>query len=399
MQNIIFHADVNSAFLSWSAVKILSENPDAVDLRKVPSAVGGNTSTRHGIITAKSIPAKKYGIETAMPVVKALGLCPELIIVEADFWTYRRYSKAFIDILKKYANVVEQFSIDEAFLDMTGRTSNPEETARKIADEVKYELGFTINIGVSTNKLLAKMASDFKKPDMVHTLYPEEIPDKMWPLPIADLFGCGAKTAEKLEKIGIKTIGNAAHTEPKILIGQLGKISGNYIYEAANGKSESVVSDEERDPKSVGNELTTTVDIGRENLETEGVKVLKYLSVKVSERLKKQGLYAGTITFGVKTDDFKRHSVQTKLPDSTRDASIIFDTAKELMKEMLLKSGGIFDEGKKIRLMSVSASTLDNGEFRQINFNEYEKMKALSDMTEKIKRNFGDNAIYKGSKK
>ena len=217
---IIFHIDVNSAFLSWSAVKQLKEDPSAVDLRTIPSIVGGDISTRHGVVTAKSIPAKKYGIRTGEPVAKALQKCPNLTIVRSDFETYRAYSRQFIGILKKYSPVVEQASIDEAYADITplweaysGPLSGKEyaiETAARIRAEIRETLGFTVNVGISSNKLLAKMASDFSKPDKTHTLYPDEIAEKMWPLPVDELYGCGAKTAEKLRTLGLLTIGDAA---------------------------------------------------------------------------------------------------------------------------------------------------------------------------------------------
>ena len=243
MDRTIFHIDVNSAFLSWSAVKRLREDPTALDLRTIPSAVGGDVKTRHGIITARSLPAKRYGIRTAMPVVQALERCPSLA-----------YSAAFIEILHKYAPVVEQLSIDEAFLDMTGTEQSirsaifeqivagtlrgekatelrslpfPMNAAVLIKDEIRDTLGFTVNVGISSNTLLAKMASDLEKPDKIHTLYPSEIETKMWPLPIGDLYGCGSKTAEKLRRIGIHTIGDAARLDPTILTGLLGANAGS----------------------------------------------------------------------------------------------------------------------------------------------------------------------------
>lgn len=260
MERTIFHIDVNSAFLSWSAVKRLREDPTALDLRTIPSAVGGDVKTRHGIITARSIPAKRFGIRTAMPVVQALERCPSLVLVPSDFETYRTYSAAFIEILHKYAPVVEQLSIDEAFLDMSGTEQAirsaifeqivagtlsgekatrlrslafPMNAAVLIKDEIRDTLGFTVNVGISSNTLLAKMASDLEKPDKIHTLYPSEIEAKMWPLPIGDLYGCGSKTAEKLRRIGIHTIGDAARLDPTILTGLLGANAGSYIHMAS----------------------------------------------------------------------------------------------------------------------------------------------------------------------
>lgn len=408
MSRVVFHADVNSAFLSWSAVQALKENPDSVDLRTIPSAVGGDVSTRHGIITAKSIPAKKYGIVTAMPVMRALELCPSLVLVQSDYQMYREYSQAFIKILKSHAKVVEQVSIDEAFMDMTGLEGDPRVIARQIADEVKTRLGFTINVGISCNKLLAKMASDFEKPDKVHTLFPNEIAEKMWPLPIGDLFGCGSKTAEKLIRVGIRTIGEASHTDPHFLRGLLGDAAGTYIYQAANGKSDSPVSDETRDVKSVSNEYTTTEDITEKNWKTDGLKMLDYLTTKVSGRLAKQGLYAETIGVSVKTDDFKRHSIQTKCPDPVQSKEEIYPFARRLFEEILCGKDGMFQEGKSVRLIAVVASSLSDGSYKQMTLLEAlnqakndaekkEKKEKLDRMTALIKNKFGENAIRKGS--
>ncbi len=554
--NTIFHIDVNSAFLSWTAVKRLKEDPDSIDLRTIPSAIGGDTETRHGIITAKSIPAGKFGIKTAMPVVKALELCPELILAQSDFATYRAYSKAFIDILRHYSPVIEQVSIDEAFLDLThmdqsiksfiyqqivdgtlskrdmalgplsesecaqlvklvesftsleeysmyfsehpGILKSVEDPCYKSRDAAKYEtlfhilhsghahrtellkllpfplnaavlikdeirdtLGFTVNVGISHNKLLAKMASDLEKPDKIHTLYPSEISSKMWNLPIASLFGCGGKTATKLEKIGVHTIGDAARMDPDILTAILGQNSGLYIHNAANGQSYSTVSDQYEDAKSISNELTTSRDIDISNLETEGLKILRRLAEQVSHRLKKHGVYAGTIGFTVKTDDFKRRSIQKTFSDSTNDAELIYEAALGLMYELLLGTAsgissdikakspaghdhlkastaagnsdnsidtinrelsfpasktGLFGMGYKIRLMCISTSNFDHGEYRQMtledlirNSDEIKKekhllkermikKKKLDDLSKTLKSKFGDSVVKKGLK-
>ena len=228
-EHCIFHVDVNSAFLSWSALKKLEDDPEAVDLRTIPSAVGGDVQTRHGIITAKSIPAKKYGVQTGEPVVKALQKCPT--------------------------------SIDEAYLDMTqsrGKLKDSEtedipwplNAAHEIRKRVYRELGFTVNVGISVNKLLAKMASDFEKPDKVHTLFPEEVPAKLWPLPMRELHGCGKATAQRLHQMGIETIGQAARMSLPILQANLGEKAGLYIWKSSNGRGSVNVKTEREKAKS-----------------------------------------------------------------------------------------------------------------------------------------------------
>ena len=209
---LIFHVDVNSAFLSWEAVRRIRED-QAEDLRKIPSIVGGDPGKRTSVVLAKSVPAKRYGIVTGEPVASALRKCPNLVVVASDFQLYKASSKAFKDICREVAPVVEEFSIDECFLDMTGTSllyPDPIKTAYELKDRIKNELGFTVNIGIGPNKLLAKMAGDFEKPDKVHTLFMEEIPKKMWPLPIEDLLFCGKATSEKLRRGQITTIGSLA---------------------------------------------------------------------------------------------------------------------------------------------------------------------------------------------
>lgn len=259
----IFHIDVNSAFLSWEAVHRLGHRGARLDLRTVPSAVGGDISMRHGIILAKSIPAKKYGVRTGESIPEALQKCPELVIVPPNYELYDKTSKAFIELLKEYTPDVEQYSVDEAFADMTGTAGlwgDPVSAAERLRNQVRQELGFTVNIGVSQNKLLAKMASDFKKPDQVHTLFREEIYDKMWPLPVEDLFFVGRATSRKLYNMGIHTIGDLAQTSPDILRAHLKK-HGEVIWNFANGRDVSVV---EKDPpanKSYGNSTTIAFDV------------------------------------------------------------------------------------------------------------------------------------------
>ncbi len=322
----IFHVDVNSAFLSWSALKQLQDDPNSADLRTIPSAVGGDVSKRHGVITAKSIPAKKYGVQTGEPVVKALQKCPQLVLVKSDFKTYKRYSRALMDILRSYTDIIQQASIDEAYLDMSeavfgqgntvgerskesdGRAVN---IAASLQREVRESLGFTVNVGISTNKLLAKTASDLEKPDKIHTLFPEEVPEKLWPLPMGDLYGCGPASTAKLAKMGIKTVQDAAATKMEYLQYILGEKAGAYIYYSSNGYGSETVHSEEREAKGYSNETTTSEDIGKLNYREKTDEILAALSESVARKLQRDGVFAGTIGVMVKTEEFKRHSRQT----------------------------------------------------------------------------------------
>ncbi len=412
-RKLIFHVDVNSAFLSWSALKALKEHPGSVDLRTIPSAVGGDIRTRHGIITAKSIPAKKYGVKTGEPVVQALAKCPKLVLVEADFATYRKYSHAFIRILHTYSKEVEQVSIDEAYLDMTG-TTDPVATAEKLKDEIRDTLGFTVNVGISTNKLLAKTASDFEKPDKIHTLWPKEIPAKLWPMPIGELHGCGKATASRLNTIGIFTVGDAAHTDPKVLKSILGEKGGRYIFESANGRGSEEVHGEQEEAKSYSNETTIPEDITRDNYMEKARPIIRHLSDKVSQRLIRDGVYGTTVTVSAKTDDFRRHSRQKILPESTNSAEVIYKNAEALMQELLLSPEGLFARGRTVRLMGVGVSHLDSGEFRQLSLFDYakeagerkaqqaaakrkkEKKERLDRMLAKVNAKYGADTVRRG---
>ena len=411
----IFHVDVNSAFLSWSALKRLEEDPGAVDLRTIPSGVGGDVKTRHGIITAKSIPAKKYGVQTGEPVVKALQKCPQLVLVPPDFETYRKYSRALMEILSGYTPLLQQVSIDEAYMDVTEQVAgaaggtgsysaygSAEDTedpgavgsagdsgvpgsikspsrdcehalalAQQIRDRVRTQLGFTVNVGISSNKLLAKMASDFEKPDKTHTLYPEEVPAKMWPLPIGALHGCGTSTAQKLQLIGINTIGDAAAADPALLQSFLGQNSGTYIWNSSNGISRSKVVAEREQAKSVSNERTLSEDISRENYRTDGVPVISMLARKVAGRLQKSGLSGQTVTFQIKTSEFERHSRQMSLPDLTDRAKDIEAAALLLADQLLGGPEGLFAQGISIRLIGVGVSRLAEKKVHQMDLFEW----------------------------
>ena len=398
----IFHVDVNSAFLSWSAVKLLRDDPGEVDLRTIPSIVGGDRSTRHGIVTAASIPAKKLGIRTADTVASAFEKCPGLVTVPSDFQFYRECSGKFIEILKRYTQIVEQASIDEAYVDI-GNVPDPVDLAGNIRRQIREELGFTVNVGISTNCLLAKMASDFEKPDKTHTLYPEEIRTKMWPLPIGSLFGCGKKSAEKLQRIGIMTIGDAACASMDILKIVLGEKGSEYIHRSANGKGRETLKTEREEAKSYSNEITTSFDITKENYEVEMPKLIRMLGRKVAGRLQKAEVYAATISVMVKTNTFHRHSMQVTLPEAVQDEKSIVNAALGLVDRLMLGEGGIFSRESGIRLVGISASNLDDGSFRQVNLWEYtanlEKKKRndkLSEMMQKINKKYGEDTIRRG---
>lgn len=386
-EKTIFHIDVNSAFLSWTAVRKLHDNPGGPDLRLIPSVIGGDEKKRHGIVTAKSLPAKKMGIHTAMTVAEALRICPNLLIEPPDFELYHEQSERLMELLRTFSPVQEQISIDECFLDMTqqaGRFLKPGESNRvwgvraadAIRKAVREKLGFTVNVGVSSNKLLAKMASDFTKPDKTHTLFPEEVPEKMWPLPVGQLFGAGPSTAQQLRRLGAATIGQAAAMDVEVLKAALGVKAGVYIHESANGRGTDVVDTQDRDAVSMSAETTVASDLGSGD-EKRAAEVIRELSERVSKRLRREAVYARTITVSVKTDDFRRHSRSISLKDPVSDTASIAQAAIAGYWQMCGGDDGYFHAGKKVRLVGVGATRLISGEFHQMN---------LADLTQQIER-------------
>ena len=386
---IIFHVDVNSAFLSWEAVNRLSKG-ETLDLRNVPSCVGGDPNRRTSIVSTKSIPAKKYGIVTGESVAAALRKCPDLIVVKPDFQLYKKMSYAFKSILNEYTPLMQSFSIDEVFMDMSGMRRiypDPIKLAHEIKDRIRDELGFTVNVGVAKNKLCAKMASDFEKPDKVHTLFPDEIADKMWPLPVGELFGCGQSTAKKLIDMNINTIGELAKADGRILYNTFGEKTAHYLYNAANGIDDSLVVNEEREAKSYSVENTTEDDVT--DFDTVNHLLLAEADI-VAGRLRADEVKAFTITVIYRTSDMKRHSHGRKMEYSTDITSEIYDMAVRLMKEVW--------KGEPIRLIGLSASDIDTDGFRQMSlFGEEakEKQRNLDKALDKIRSKYGNNSVMR----
>ena len=358
MGKVIFHVDVNSAFLSWEAVYRLYHLGGQTDLRKEVAAVGGDMALRHGIILAKSIPAKKYNVKTGESIVEALQKCPDLKLVPPNYSLYERCSSALMDILRQYSPSVEQYSVDEAFVDMTGTEKlwgEPVSAANKMRRQIRDELGFTVNVGVSENKLLAKMASDFAKPDRVHTLWRDEIEEKMWPLPVTDLFFVGRATEKKLFHMGIQTIGELARTDRALLKGHLKK-HGEVIWGFANGIDVSVVRPEVTENKGYGNSTTVAFDV----TDASTAKlVLLALAETVGTRLRKAGVQAEVIAVGIKTYDFRYVSHQMTLDNGTNITTEIHSFACRLFDSLW--------DGTPIRHLGIHTSRVkDKTDIRQL---------------------------------
>lgn len=327
-ERVIFHIDVNSAFVSWSAVKILSEGGQ--DIRLVPSVVSGDPSDRRSIVSARSIPCKKYGINTAEPVSMALRKYPALVIVRGDWAWYRRCSDMFIAVCRTYSPVLQQFSIDECFLDMTEslKGRDPVKVAQQLKDDVKSMLGFTVNVGVGSNKLLAKMASDFEKPDKVHTLWASEVREKMWPLPVRDLLWVGRKTEERLNASGVDTIGKLASLGMNSLTRLVGQRAAEQLHESANGIDLSIVETERSEAKSCSAERTFSQDItSAKALDRE----LFHVACEVAHRIRRDHFLAGGLSVFVKTSDFEVRSRQCTLSQPTDVTALLLNEARMLI--------------------------------------------------------------------
>ena len=395
MDRVVFHIDVNSAFLSWEATYRMRELGETEDLRLIPCVVGGSEESRHGIVVAKSESAKKYGITTGEPLVDARRKCPGLRTVPANFPIYVKYSSAMMKILEDYSPDIEQYSIDEAFVDMTGMQNlfgPPIEVAHKIKDRIHTELGFTVNIGISSNKLLAKMASDFKKPNLVHTLFPEEVPAKMWPLPVSDLFFVGRQSTKRLHSLGIFTIGDLAHTDKKVIHDNL-KGHGDLIWEFANGIGDSMddVANKNRKPANKGysNETTLAFDVIDPALAKE---ILLSLTETVATRVRADKSYISVVSVYFVDNEFRHTSKQMTLDSAT-------NVTNEIYHHVCL----LFDQlwnGTPIRLLGVQTSRATTESLRQYSLFEtrdVEKLSKLDAAIDKIRGKYGENSVQRAS--
>ena len=384
MKRVIFHVDVNSAFLSWEACYRLHHLGGKQDLREIVSAVGGDQEKRHGIILAKSIPAKKYHIQTGETVVSAKQKCPELVLVPPNYDLYNRSSKALIRMLGDYTDRIEQYSIDEAFLDMTGCCSDPEEKAHEMRKRIRNELGFTVNIGISENKLLAKMASDFAKPDRVHTLWRHEIPKKMWPLPVGDLFYVGHASLKKLSNLGIRTIGELAAMDPALLRGHM-KSHGQLIWQYANGLDDSPVIDIPPAAKGYGNSLTTPQDVQDPEL---AKKYLLSLSETVSARLRADGVKISMVSISLRDWDLRFYGHQITLSVPTDLTIGIYAAVCRCFDEVW--------DGIPLRHLGIHTGRVSRDDFRQIQMFDkvdYEKARKLECAVDSIRKRYGMDSI------
>ena len=390
-QKQILHIDVNNAFLSWTAMDRLAQG-EKVDIREIEAVIGGDESKRSGIVLAKSMKAKKRGVCTGETLYQARLKCPNLQVFKGDYKSYKKHSNDLYNLLLQYSDKIERFSIDECFLDMTEYLGNDTllNKAYEISKRVKNELGFTVNIGVAHNKLLAKMASDFTKPDRVHTLFEEEIPTKMWTLPVSELFMIGKKTLPTLYKMHIKTIGDLAKQDKQEMIKKFGK-HGLMMWEYSNGIDKSEVHYLEGKPKGIGNSVTLPMDlVEKEKIE----KVLLTLTEQVTYRLRKYNMYANVVNVQLRTKDFKDFSHQKKLMNATSNTKDVYNVAKELLDEM-------YKKGTFIRLVGLRVDNLidkDEVQLSLFNNDEEKKQEKLDEVVDKLKEKYGYNSVTRAGK-
>lgn len=387
---LIFHVDVNSAFLSWEAARRVKEG--LPDLREIPSAIGGERDTRTGVILAKSIPAKQRGVQTGEPVGMALRKCPELVLAKPDFKLYTASSRAFIEVCKRFAPVVEQYSIDECFLDMTGTHliyPDPIETAHELRRTIRDTLGFTVNVGIGSNKLLAKIAGDFEKPDKVHTLFHHEVPQKLWPLSVRDMIGVGQATADKLERYYLRTVADLARLDLPRLQAIVGKKMGEYLHRCAIGVDDSPVKDVPEDAK--GYSVSTTLEDNVTSYEAAH-KIVLALVDSVASRMRADGAKAFGVSVTTRSLDFQNRSHQHKLETATDITDEIYDEAKRLLREL-------WDGRTPLRLLGVALFDVTRDQTQQISlFGEDEsklRRRKIDKTIDELRSRFGVDGIVR----
>lgn len=386
-ERIIFHIDVNNAFLSWTAVDMLKKGYP-YDIRNKYAIIGGSEKDRKGIVLAKSTPCKKIGIKTADTIYSARQKCPNLEVYPPNYPLYKYYSNSMYQYLTQYTNIIERYSIDECFLDYTNSQNlfgDPIKLAYKIKSDLKNLYGFTVNIGIANNKLCAKMASDFEKPDKVHTLFDNEIKEKMWPLPINDLFMIGKSTTQKLIDLNILTIKDLANTDIDFLTKRFKKY-GKLMWEYANGIDTSPVDYEYTDPKSISNSTSLPYDYTKLD---EILKVLKQLSIETSSKLREKNLYTNTIYIWIKYKNFQKTSKQITLENNTNNTEIIYNSAKNLFLKIWNK--------EPVRALCVGVSKINETHNTQLSiFKEKNKtdntkddnlQKAIDELNNKYHKN------------
>lgn len=389
----IMHIDANSAYLSWTALDMLERGHD-IDYRTVPAAVAGDPASRHGIILAASLSAKRqFGIRTAMTLFEAKRRCPHLVVLKPNYDLYVRQSRAMYEILYDFSPLIERYSIDECYLDYTASRElfgDPVKAAHTLRKRIHNELGFTVNVGVSVNKLLAKMGSELEKPNKVHTLYPSEMAEKMWPLDVQELFCCGRATSAKLRRVGITTIGDIARSELATIQALLKPAQGRLIHNYANGIDESPVTTGEAEiQKGVGNSTTLARDAASKQ---EAHEVLLALSERVGARLRKLGRSARLVGVVIRLSDLTWCQQQSMLDLPISTTTQIYEESKKLFAALW--------KGEPVRQLGIRLSELCTDTNLQMSLFENEKLekqRAIDSTVDSIRSAYGNEAIRRGT--
>lgn len=393
MERVIFHIDVNSAFLSWTAayrVRVLGEKQD---LREIPSAVAGDKDRRQGVILAKSQAAKRLGVKTGEPIFRAQQKCPELVLVPPDYDLYVQASRHFTAILREVSPLVEQYSIDEAWADMTGTAGlygAPLAAADMLRRRISQELGFTVNIGISSNKLLAKMAGDFEKPDKVHTLYPWELEEKLWPLPVRELFMVGPATEEKLRHMGIHTIGQLAGADPNLILQKLHR-PGLALWHSANGRASDCLLAQPEENKGYGNAVTLPEDVTCSAL---AYKTLLSLCETVGMRMRRDKKSARCLAVSLRSNQFETTTHQCTLPVATDSTEELFHYACRAFDEA-------WDQKTPLRQLGIHVTRLEERGLRQYDIfsvagaGDYEKRARLDNAIDDLREKYGEGILHR----
>lgn len=384
---IFYHIDVNSAYLSWEAAYRLSLDPNTTDLREIPSIVGGDEKKRRGIVLAKSIPAKKYKIQTGEPIRSALQKCPLLTLVPPHYSLYMKASQSMVDLISEYTPLIQRFSIDELFAEYIGKPGKHMEQAEEIRERISQELGFTVNIGVSYNKLLAKVASDFTKPDRVHPLFQEDIPVKMWPLPVGDLFLVGRRTEKKLRERGITTIGELAQMDPKYMYRWLKK-PGLTIWNFANGVENSSIHLQTAPYKSISNSSTIPFDV---ETKEDCLRVFLAICENITNRLRGLHFNCQVLSLSFCNKEFFYYRKEEKLNFPTQNTDLLYQKAKKLFEEIW--------NGEPLRKFSIHVSRLTSDDTKQLSLfeKEEEKFRSLENTLDDLRKTYGKRSVYRST--
>lgn len=389
-ERIILHVDVNNAFLSWTAVDMLNKG-SKIDIRNRFSVIGGDETQRRGIVLAKSYPAKKMGVMTAETLYSARKKCPSLDVYKPDYKLYSKYSNMLYNYLCNFSPVIERYSIDECFIDYTGCEKlfgNPLDIAYKIKEDIKNKFGFTVNVGIGNNKLCAKMASDFSKPDKVHTLFDNELKDKMWPLNVEDLFMIGKKTSLKLHELGIKTIYDLAHSDYQMLTRHF-KSMAKMMIEYANGIDNSEVLGSCEKQKSISSSTVLPFDYDNIGL----IKpVIRNLTMDVGRKLRNYECYASVIGVSIKYSNFYKVSKQRKLDKVVNSDIELYNLCLEMFKFLW--------NGEPVRHITVFISNFTQNNDVQLSLFDNKKATAndskLQKVVDDLRSKFGNDKIIYG---